>query len=110
MAAGEGTDRAGRPQLIGNRVTLTNSITLSTRTTNSYLVHKHYRQRDASASKAAQFGGADFRSAAARKPCTHHRRECLTRCARVIAKAHRPYRRPPCSVNHKGMVHEVLYG
>jgi hypothetical protein len=32
MAAGEGTGRAGRPPLIGNRVPLM---------TNSYLVHKH---------------------------------------------------------------------
>jgi hypothetical protein len=27
--------------------------------------------------------------------CTHHRHECLMRCAKVIAKAHRPHRRPP---------------
>jgi hypothetical protein len=33
------------------------------------------------------------------------------RCARVIAKAHRPCRRPPgCVIDHKGSVRAVLFG
>jgi hypothetical protein len=39
---------------------------------------------------------------------THHRQKCLWRYARVLVKAHRPSRRSPYSVNHKGSVRAVL--
>jgi hypothetical protein len=96
-------------------------------------------RRTAAAIGAARCGGADIRSAAAGKPCTgdfvktsvpvtfefeasiwlshptsplvgtRRRHECLMRCARVIVKAHRPYRRPHGNVSHKGRARAVLY-
>jgi hypothetical protein len=40
---------------------------------------------------------------------TSHLKECLGRCARVIANAHRPYCPPPRSVSHTGKVRAVFY-